>query len=92
MVTQNLNSYTLEKLDGTPITGLFSARWLREFIPKEGTKLVQEQAELTHQTNNHDSQDDGEKERCSRNQTDDKDLGRILGDEDAATEERGHME
>ena len=67
VVTQNLNSYTLEKLDGTPIAGLFSARRLREFIPKEGTKLAQEQAKLMRQTDNHNSQDNGEQERCSRN-------------------------
>ena len=46
-VTQrNLNSYTLEKLDGAPIAGQFSARRLREFVPKEGTKLAQDQAEI----------------------------------------------
>ena len=42
--TRNLNSYTLENLDGTPITGRFSARRLRAFIPHEGTKLSREQA------------------------------------------------
>jgi hypothetical protein len=36
----------LKKLDGTPISGSFSARRLRRFIPKEGTKLADEQAEL----------------------------------------------
>ena len=36
ILARNLNSYTLERLDGTPITGLFSAQRLREFIPKEG--------------------------------------------------------
>ena len=38
----------LEKLDGTPIPGRFSARRLRRFIyvPREGTKLAEEQAEV----------------------------------------------
>ena len=39
-----LNSYTLERLDGSPIAGSFSARRLREFVPKEGSKLAEEQA------------------------------------------------
>ena len=41
-----LNSYTLEKLDGTPITGSFSARRLRKFVPRDGSKLSEEQAEV----------------------------------------------
>jgi hypothetical protein len=40
------NSYTLENLDGSPIDGTFSSRRLREFIPREGTKLAAEQREL----------------------------------------------
>jgi hypothetical protein len=46
-VTQrNSNSYILERLDGTPIAGQFSARRLRGFTPKEGTKLARDQAEF----------------------------------------------
>ena len=40
---RNVNSYTLERLDGTPIAGQFSARRLRTFIPREGTRLAQDQ-------------------------------------------------
>jgi hypothetical protein len=90
VVSRNLNSYTLEKLDGTPITGLFSARRLREFIPREGTKLAQEQADLIQQTINHDSPSDDEQREDIDN--DDENIGRTLGDEDAATKEGGHME
>jgi len=43
VVSRNLNSYTLETMKGTPIPGLFSARWLRWFIPKDGTELSREQ-------------------------------------------------
>jgi hypothetical protein len=43
---RSLNSYTLERLDGTPIAGNFSARRLRGFTPREGTKLAEEQAEV----------------------------------------------
>jgi len=40
------NSYELKNLDGSPISGTFSARRLRAFIPREGTKLAVEQREL----------------------------------------------
>jgi hypothetical protein len=92
VATRNLNSYTLEKLDGTPIAGLFSARRLREFFPREGTKLAQEQSELNQHTTDLDSQGDGEQDGDSEDQGDEEDMGRTSGDEDAATEEGGHME
>jgi hypothetical protein len=38
-----LNSYRLETLQGKPIRGEFSARRLRAFYPREGTKLEEEQ-------------------------------------------------
>ena len=43
VTSRQLNSYTLETLKGDPIPGTFSARRLRRFIPKEGTKLAEEQ-------------------------------------------------
>ena len=43
VISQNLNSYTLETLNGDPIPGSFSARRLRRFIPREGTRLAEEQ-------------------------------------------------
>ena len=49
VTSRNLNSYVLERLDGTPIAGQFSARRLRAFIPKEGTKLALEQVERESQ-------------------------------------------
>ncbi len=43
-VTERLhNSYKLETLEGTAITGEFSARRLRAFIPQAGTILEQQQ-------------------------------------------------
>ena len=51
-----LNSYTLEKLDGTPISGWFSARRLRRFIPREGTKLAEEQTEVERRRAEEESQ------------------------------------
>ncbi|THU75739.1 hypothetical protein K435DRAFT_814066, partial [Dendrothele bispora CBS 962.96] len=38
-----INSYRLETLEGTPINGLFSARRLREFVPRPSTKLFKDQ-------------------------------------------------
>ena len=46
VVSRNLNSYQLETLNGEPIQGAFSARRLRRFIPKEGTRLAKEQARI----------------------------------------------
>ena len=43
-VTKHLvNSYKLETLDGAKLEGEFSARRLREFIPREGTELAEAQ-------------------------------------------------
>jgi hypothetical protein len=40
IVARKLNSYTLETLDGEPMDGLYNARRLRMFEPREGTKLA----------------------------------------------------
>ena len=41
-----MNSYILETLKGEQLPGTFSARRLRRFIPKEGTKLAEEQRKI----------------------------------------------
>ena len=38
-----LNSYRLETLEGIPLDGLFNARHLRNFSPREGTELAAQQ-------------------------------------------------
>ena len=43
VVARHLNSYVLATLSGEQLPGSFSARRLRKFIPKEGTKLAEEQ-------------------------------------------------
>jgi hypothetical protein len=43
ITSRQLNSYTLETTSGEPLPGFFSARRLRTFVPKEGTKLAEEQ-------------------------------------------------
>jgi hypothetical protein len=40
IVARKLNSYTLETLDGEPMDGVYNARRLRMFEPREGTKLA----------------------------------------------------
>jgi hypothetical protein len=46
-ITERLaNSYRLETLDGAQLEGEFSARRLREFIPREGTDLAEAQKEF----------------------------------------------
>jgi hypothetical protein len=45
-VTEHLvNSYRLETLDGAKLEGEFSARRLREFVPRDGTDLAKAQRE-----------------------------------------------
>ncbi|GAW06777.1 retrotransposon-like family member (retr-1) partial [Lentinula edodes] len=47
VVERNVNSYTLQTVDGQLIEGKwFAARRLREFKPRMGTKLAQEQLEV----------------------------------------------
>ena len=106
VVERNLNSYTLEKLDGTPIAGLFSARRLREFTPREGTNLAREQA-VIHLRNGEITGNPAQVRVDSANPTtpiigdtpaEDENPGggeisdTTSGDEDAATQEGGHME
>ena len=104
VTTRNLNSYTLERLDGTPIAGQFSARRLRKFTPKEGTALAAEQTEVEERVRVESQVED----EASTRRNDDAPVGEVqdrdqvdeessrgtmnLGDEDAATREGGHME
>jgi hypothetical protein len=106
VMNRNLNSYTLEKLDGTPIAGSFSARRLRGFIPKEGSDLAREQAKVERRVGEEEqreSPDDIEDqtigvqeevglEEGDEDNSDDEDMDRTSGDEDAAIQEGGHIE
>jgi hypothetical protein len=49
VVSRHLNSYVLETLKGEALPGSFSSRRLRRFIPKEGTKLAEEQRAIEGQ-------------------------------------------
>ena len=46
ITSRQLNSYMLETLKGDPIAGTFSAHQLQRFIPREGTKLAEEQVDV----------------------------------------------
>ena len=57
VVSRLMNSYTLESLQGDRLPGTFSTRRLRRFIPREGTKLAEEQRiveELNAQREQHE--------------------------------------
>ena len=43
VVSRLHNSYTLESLDGVPLTGLYNARRLCAFKPRDGTRLASEE-------------------------------------------------
>jgi hypothetical protein len=68
------NSYRLENLDGVPIPGEFHARCLRAFIPKEGTKLAEEQRQREEEQMKataeeiNENQEQEDKERVEENQ------------------------
>jgi hypothetical protein len=59
------NSYRLEELDGTPITGKFSARGLRGFDARPGTKLWEEERRWKRlKETGEESESEGKEERA----------------------------
>ena len=58
VTTQHLNLYTLETLEGLPLTGMYNARRLRAFTPHEGTKLAL--GELTRIEEVREDEEEGE--------------------------------
>jgi hypothetical protein len=50
VVEHNVNSYKLETLDGARLEGEYSARRLREFVPREGMELVEAQKVFMEKT------------------------------------------
>jgi hypothetical protein len=40
IATRQVNSYTLETLAGLPLAGVYNSRRLRQFLPREGTRLA----------------------------------------------------
>ena len=99
VASRTLNSYTLERLNGTPIAGHFSTRRLRRFIPKEETKLADKQAEFERRMAERETHgvDENRIEEGSAERGVEADEDRLGGDataggEDAAILEGGHME
>lgn len=50
VVARNRNAYKIATLEGLVLKGWFSARRLREFTPRDGTMLAEEQKELREAT------------------------------------------
>ena len=75
-----LNSYKLETLDGTALEGLFNARRLRGFMPREGTELAAQQKLFEEELVSQESEETGQGEVQGTEMT------RIEGEE-AAEEE-----
>ena len=64
IVSKIMNSYVLETLRGERLPGTFSARRLRRFTPKEGTKLAEEQREIEEKIAQREEQDPGGGEKA----------------------------
>jgi hypothetical protein len=71
VVERILNSYILETLEGRRLDGEFSARRLREFIPRAGTELAKEQLEVEAQISNGSSEADEDQDQEIRKDVDD---------------------
>ena len=69
VLSRHLNSYTLETLNGDQLPGLFSARRLRRFIPKEGTKLADEQRALEERGRDDEQEGEGVDPQHDRRET-----------------------
>jgi hypothetical protein len=92
IVSRKRNSYALETLEGLPISGRFSSRRLRHFIPRSGTALAEAQlavevelgiAEEEGDKPDEEQSSDGESGRES--DTDEEDSGEVEGrNEDVA--------
>jgi hypothetical protein len=90
VVKRDLNSYTLEKLDGTPIPGQFSSRRLRGFTPREGTKLAEEQAEVERRiAEEHNQNEQVDEDKRENDDDEDSDDPSIIPEPDTQDSSRG---
>lgn len=62
VVGKEVNLYTLETLKGEAINGRFSARRLREFVPRKGTELEKKQAEFERKLEEEGSEEQDSKD------------------------------
>jgi hypothetical protein len=90
------NSYQLEELDGTPITGKFSARRLRGFDARPGTKLWEEERRWkrlkeTGESERRESKDGGHPKRCFEGRADRIRIRRGCDYDDELEERRSHL-
>jgi hypothetical protein len=62
ITTRQLNSYTLETLAGLPLAGLYNSRRLRQFLPREGTKLAMDELARMEEVEENEQRDMEEEE------------------------------
>jgi hypothetical protein len=88
------NSYQLETLEGTPMSGEFHARRLRAFIPRPGTRLAEEQeekekniaeetiiGEISEKQSEDADEEDIDEEDIDEENTDEEDIDEVENDE-----------
>ena len=57
-----VNSYTLETLAGLPLAGVYNARRLWQFLPREGTRLAMDELAQMEEVDKNELQDMEEEE------------------------------
>ena len=62
VATRQVNSYTLETLAGLPLAGVYNARRLRQFLPREGTRLAMDELARMEEVEENELQDMEEEE------------------------------
>ena len=62
IATRQVNSYTLETLAGLPLAGVYNSRRLRQFLPREGTKLALDELARMEEVEENELQEDEEEE------------------------------
>ena len=62
VATRQVNSYTLETLAGLPLAGVYNARRLWQFSPREGTQLAMDELAWTEEVEENELQNMEEEE------------------------------
>jgi hypothetical protein len=57
VATCQVNLYTLETLAGLPLAGVYNARWLQQFLPREGTRLAMDELARMEEVEENELQD-----------------------------------
>ena len=84
------NSYKLETLTGSSLPGLYNARRLRTFVPREGSQLHTNQQEHIHRLHERDEGEGNEEE--GDEEEGDEEGRRVLVDEETDQQEDTRVE